>query len=80
MARRFGGTLVSIETEVIATDKADRDQFVAGWLGLAVCGLVAAVIWFFAVKSVWGETVLETSALDCASTYGVDEAVDCARA
>jgi len=70
---------VTVDTKNVAADASDREQFLAGWLGLAVCGLVAAVIWFFAIKAIWVAPVVETSALECSSIYGVGESAECAR-
>ena len=58
-------------------DKREAEQVCAGWAGLLVCGLVAAIIWFFAIKSVWSDGTIEAAALDCASIYGVSEEDAC---
>lgn len=69
---------MSTESVTAAADKRDMDQFMAGWVGLLVCGLVAAVIWFFGIRSVMnGDDGLQTSALECAPTYGVAQAEGC---
>ena len=71
---------MSSETISAVAAKRERDQFLAGWAGLAVCGLVAAIIWFFGVKSVIDGSAVETSKLECAPTYGVTQGSgDCAR-
>jgi len=74
---------VTIETVEAAksavTDKRGIEQISAGAVGLLVCGLVTAVIWFFAIKSVTGETIIETGAIDCetSATYGVAQNESC---
>lgn len=66
------------ETTARNADKSEAEQFMAGWVGLMVCGLVAAIIWFFAIKSVWSDGSVEAAALDCASIYGISETDTCA--
>jgi len=68
---------VSTESVTAAADKRDIDQFMAGWAGLLVCGLVAAIIWFFGVKSVMSDDGLQTSALDCSPAYGFAQPDSC---
>jgi len=60
-----------------AADKRDADQFMAGWIGLMVCGLVAAIIWFFGIRAIMDEDGVQTSALECAPAYGVSDPADC---
>ena len=57
-------------------DKRDLDQITAGWAGLVVCGLVAAIIWYFGISAVMSNGGVETSALECAPTYGVNQGSD----
>ena len=73
------GIFVSSGTAAAVAVKRERDQFLAGWAGLAVCGLVAAVIWFFGVKAVIEGSGVETSALECTLEYGISETDTCAR-
>jgi len=60
-----------------ATDKRAADQFLAGWIGLMVCGLVAAIIWFFGIRAILDDDGVQTSALECAPAYGVSDPADC---
>lgn len=66
------------------TDKRGIEQISAGALGLLVCGLVTAIIWFFAIQSLSGMDEFATGALaekqECgaAATYGVAEQEPCA--
>ena len=61
------------DSETAVTDKRSLEQISAGAVGLLVCGLVTAVIWFFAIQSFSDDGLMETGALECeaAATYGV---------
>jgi len=68
---------VSTDSVSNGADKRDLDQITAGWAGLVVCGLVAAILWFFGISAIMDGNGVETSALDCAAPYGVTEPSDC---
>ena len=71
---------MTTENVTTVADKRDLDQITAGWAGLVVCGLVAAIIWFFGISAVMGNSGVETSALECTPTYGIAQgAQDCVR-
>ncbi len=69
---------MSSDSVSVAVDKREVEQFLAGWAGLVVCGLVAAIIWFFAIRTITINGEFEASALDCASSYGVNQQEPCA--
>ncbi len=68
-----------MSTEDITTvaDKRDVDQMTAAWAGLVVCGLVAAIIWYFGIRAVVADGEVQTSATNCTTTYGVIRPADC---
>ncbi len=65
------------ESVAVAADNRDARQFMAGWMGLLVCGLVSAIIWFFAIRTLTTTGEFETSALECTSSYGVSQETPC---
>lgn len=43
---------MELENIAAVADKQDIDQLVAGWAGIAACGMITAIIWYNAIMAI----------------------------
>ncbi len=43
---------MELENIAAGADKQDIDQLIAGWAGIAACGMITAIIWFYAIQAI----------------------------
>lgn len=43
---------MELENLAAGADKQDIDQLIAGWAGIAACGMITAIIWYNAIMAI----------------------------